>query len=190
MDCLPLPIVATFALALSASTPARAFGTHHAFCLTGDEWRPGAEQLHVRQLRAVSGEFVRPRADLHRESIFRRPERRSLRLPESSARARRPAIRPAIGRAEMRGARLALVAIGVAVASVPARAQTYDPSCPVSHADLRPSRLFRLPLRLAGAMQISRRRPLRDLCREPVFSRRRGRLRRARQGAPIRTQSA
>jgi hypothetical protein len=43
-----LPIVATFSLALatfalttlSASTPARAFGTHHAFCLTGDEW-PG-----------------------------------------------------------------------------------------------------------------------------------------------------
>ena len=31
----------------------------------------------------------------------------------------------------MRGARLALVAIGVAVASVPARAQTYDPSYPV-----------------------------------------------------------
>jgi hypothetical protein len=42
-----LPIVATvslafatFALALSASTPAHAFGTHHAFCLTGNEW-PG-----------------------------------------------------------------------------------------------------------------------------------------------------
>ena len=42
-----LPIVATlslalatFALALSASSPARAFGTHHPFCLTGDEW-PG-----------------------------------------------------------------------------------------------------------------------------------------------------
>lgn len=41
------PIVATFslaiaifALALGVSTPARAFGTHHAFCLTGDEW-PG-----------------------------------------------------------------------------------------------------------------------------------------------------
>ncbi|MHC2279663.1 hypothetical protein ACVME8_006306 [Bradyrhizobium diazoefficiens] len=32
--------IATFALAFSASTPARAFGTHHAFCLTGDEW-PG-----------------------------------------------------------------------------------------------------------------------------------------------------
>jgi hypothetical protein len=31
----------------------------------------------------------------------------------------------------MRGARLALVAIGVAVASVPARAQTFDPSYPV-----------------------------------------------------------
>ena len=42
-----LPIVATFSLAiatimaeLTASAPARAFGTHHAFCLTGDEW-PG-----------------------------------------------------------------------------------------------------------------------------------------------------
>ncbi|MBB4259765.1 MULTISPECIES: DUF3551 domain-containing protein [unclassified Bradyrhizobium] len=42
-----LPIVATLSLALatfafvsSASTPARAFGTHHPFCLTGDEW-PG-----------------------------------------------------------------------------------------------------------------------------------------------------
>ncbi|MCK1419490.1 DUF3551 domain-containing protein [Bradyrhizobium sp. 180] len=42
-----LPIVATFslglatfALGLSASSPARAFGTHHPFCLTGDEW-PG-----------------------------------------------------------------------------------------------------------------------------------------------------
>ena len=32
--------LATFALALSASSPARAFGTHHPFCLTGDEW-PG-----------------------------------------------------------------------------------------------------------------------------------------------------
>ncbi|MGX1323117.1 hypothetical protein AB7M17_006570 [Bradyrhizobium sp. USDA 377] len=30
--------IATFAFTLSASTPARAFGTHHAFCLTGDEW--------------------------------------------------------------------------------------------------------------------------------------------------------
>ncbi|AWL95877.1 hypothetical protein ABIA00_000993 [Bradyrhizobium ottawaense] len=42
-----LPIVATlslatatFALVSSTSTPARAFGTHHPFCLTGDEW-PG-----------------------------------------------------------------------------------------------------------------------------------------------------
>lgn len=42
-----LPIVATVSLAFAtftlvsvASTPARAFGTHHAFCLTGDEW-PG-----------------------------------------------------------------------------------------------------------------------------------------------------
>lgn len=42
-----LPIVATlllalatFALVSSANTPAHAFGTHHAFCLTGDEW-PG-----------------------------------------------------------------------------------------------------------------------------------------------------
>jgi hypothetical protein len=42
-----LPIVATFSLAIAtftlafiASTPARAFGTSHAFCLTGDEW-PG-----------------------------------------------------------------------------------------------------------------------------------------------------
>ena len=34
------PIVATFILALSASTPAHAFGVRHAFCLTGDEW-PG-----------------------------------------------------------------------------------------------------------------------------------------------------
>ncbi|WFU20860.1 DUF3551 domain-containing protein [Bradyrhizobium sp. CB1717] len=32
--------IATFTLALNTSTPARAFGTHHAFCLTGDEW-PG-----------------------------------------------------------------------------------------------------------------------------------------------------
>lgn len=30
----------TFAVASSASTPAHAFGTHHPFCLTGDEW-PG-----------------------------------------------------------------------------------------------------------------------------------------------------
>ncbi|MCK1551575.1 DUF3551 domain-containing protein [Bradyrhizobium sp. 177] len=44
---IALPIVATFSLALatfgftlSASVPAGAFGTHHAFCLTGDEW-PG-----------------------------------------------------------------------------------------------------------------------------------------------------
>ncbi|MBB4367310.1 hypothetical protein GGD63_000079 [Bradyrhizobium sp. cir1] len=42
---IAFPIAATFSLAiatfaLSASTPARAFGTHHAFCLTGDEW-PG-----------------------------------------------------------------------------------------------------------------------------------------------------
>ena len=42
-----LPIVAilslalaTFALVSSVPTPARAFGTHHPFCLTGDEW-PG-----------------------------------------------------------------------------------------------------------------------------------------------------
>jgi hypothetical protein len=35
-----LPIVATFALALNAGTPAHAFGARHAFCLTGDEW-PG-----------------------------------------------------------------------------------------------------------------------------------------------------
>ncbi|MBR0817672.1 DUF3551 domain-containing protein [Bradyrhizobium liaoningense] len=39
------PIAATFSLAIAtfvfgASSPARAFGTHHAFCLTGDEW-PG-----------------------------------------------------------------------------------------------------------------------------------------------------
>jgi hypothetical protein len=32
--------IATFTFSLSGSTPARAFGTHHAFCLTGDEW-PG-----------------------------------------------------------------------------------------------------------------------------------------------------
>jgi hypothetical protein len=32
--------IATFTFALNASTPARAFGTRHAFCLTGDEW-PG-----------------------------------------------------------------------------------------------------------------------------------------------------
>jgi len=31
---------ASFAVTLGASTPAHAFGTHHAFCLTGDEW-PG-----------------------------------------------------------------------------------------------------------------------------------------------------
>ncbi|PDT87646.1 hypothetical protein CO669_24330 [Bradyrhizobium sp. Y36] len=42
-----LPIVATlslafitFSLASIASTPARAFGKNHPFCLTGDEW-PG-----------------------------------------------------------------------------------------------------------------------------------------------------
>ncbi|OKO80241.1 hypothetical protein AC629_27815 [Bradyrhizobium sp. NAS80.1] len=35
-----LPALATFAFSFSTSTPARAFGTHHAFCLTGDEW-PG-----------------------------------------------------------------------------------------------------------------------------------------------------
>lgn len=41
------PIIATFSLAfvtlvlaLSTSTPARAFGKNHPFCLTGDEW-PG-----------------------------------------------------------------------------------------------------------------------------------------------------
>ena len=34
------PAIATLALVLCANTPARAFGTHHAFCLTGDEW-PG-----------------------------------------------------------------------------------------------------------------------------------------------------
>jgi hypothetical protein len=33
-------VLATFALVSSASTPARAFGTHHPFRLTGDEW-PG-----------------------------------------------------------------------------------------------------------------------------------------------------
>jgi len=32
--------IATFTLALNPIAPARAFGTHHAFCLTGDEW-PG-----------------------------------------------------------------------------------------------------------------------------------------------------
>lgn len=44
---IALPIVATFwlaiatiALTVDATTPARAFGTHHAFCMTGDEW-PG-----------------------------------------------------------------------------------------------------------------------------------------------------
>ena len=44
---IALPIVATLSLALatfavvsSVPTPARAFGTHHPFCLTGDEW-PG-----------------------------------------------------------------------------------------------------------------------------------------------------
>jgi hypothetical protein len=44
---LAFPIVATFwlvlatvALSFSGSTPAHAFGTHYAFCLTGDEW-PG-----------------------------------------------------------------------------------------------------------------------------------------------------
>lgn len=44
---VPRPIVATlslafvtFVLASIASTPARAFGKNHPFCLTGDEW-PG-----------------------------------------------------------------------------------------------------------------------------------------------------
>lgn len=32
--------IATFAFTLGASTPTQAFGTRHAFCLTGDEW-PG-----------------------------------------------------------------------------------------------------------------------------------------------------
>lgn len=42
-----LPIVAIFSLGLATfavmfgeSTPTRAFGTNHAFCLTGDQW-PG-----------------------------------------------------------------------------------------------------------------------------------------------------
>ncbi|MEK9281410.1 MULTISPECIES: DUF3551 domain-containing protein [unclassified Bradyrhizobium] len=35
-----LPIVATFALALFASAPARADGVNHPPCMTGDEW-PG-----------------------------------------------------------------------------------------------------------------------------------------------------
>lgn len=41
-----VPIVATFSLgfatffAIDSSAPARAFGTTHPFCLTGDEW-PG-----------------------------------------------------------------------------------------------------------------------------------------------------
>ena len=35
-----LLVFITFALASIASTPARAFGKNHPFCLTGDEW-PG-----------------------------------------------------------------------------------------------------------------------------------------------------
>ncbi|MDA9436477.1 DUF3551 domain-containing protein [Bradyrhizobium sp. CCBAU 51627] len=45
MRARALPIVATFLLTFatfafmsSGSTSARGFGTHHAFCLTGDEW--------------------------------------------------------------------------------------------------------------------------------------------------------
>ncbi|MFT4120961.1 DUF3551 domain-containing protein [Bradyrhizobium sp.] len=34
------PIVATFALAFGAISPAHAVGINHPFCLTGDEW-PG-----------------------------------------------------------------------------------------------------------------------------------------------------
>lgn len=54
-----LPIVATFSLAFAtfalmsgASEPARAFGTHHAFCLTGDEW-PGLSTARSTPIRSV-----------------------------------------------------------------------------------------------------------------------------------------
>lgn len=95
LDKLPSPLsphfrsLATFAFVSSASAPARAFGTHHPFRLTGDEW-PGLSNCRFdayAQCRAAAS----GRADLHHESVFRRTERRPLRLSESS-RAQPPGV--------------------------------------------------------------------------------------------------
>lgn len=78
---IALPIVATFSLAiatitftLNTTTPARAFGTHHAFCLTGDEW-PGLSNCTFDSYAQCQASSSGARAQLHRESVFRRPER-------------------------------------------------------------------------------------------------------------------
>lgn len=62
---------ATFALMSGASEPARDFGTHHAFCLTGDEW-PGLSNCTFDTYPQCQASSSGRRADLHRESVFRR----------------------------------------------------------------------------------------------------------------------
>src|SRR3954449_4061533 len=93
-----------------------------------------AEQLPIRHLRAVPGQRIGPRAHLHRQSLFRRSKRGSLRLSESSADAGASPARLSVRlflALKMRSRRLTLVAIGALLAFTPARAQTYDPSYPV-----------------------------------------------------------
>jgi hypothetical protein len=65
--------LATFSLTLGTSAPARAFGTHHAFCLTGDEWLGLSNYTFDSYAQCQA--FVGPRPHLYREPIFRRPER-------------------------------------------------------------------------------------------------------------------
>ncbi len=70
----------------------------------------------------------------------------------------------------MRRARFALVATGLFFSGVPAHAQTYDPSYPVCMQIYGPVGYFDCRYDFARTVQISRRRPLRELRREPVLS--------------------
>ena len=173
---IALPIVATFSLAiatfaltLSASTPARAFGTHHAFCLTGQEW-PGLSNCTFdsyaqcqasssgRALTCIANPYFAGQSDdpyAYQNQSARPDAGLFTRLLPAALRCAAPASRSSPPACSSRACR-----------------RTRRPTIQLSrlHADLRPGRLFRLPLHFARTVQISRRRPLRELRREPVLS--------------------
>ncbi|MGY3073636.1 hypothetical protein ACVWZZ_000007 [Bradyrhizobium sp. LM6.10] len=66
--------LATFAFAPGGSTPAHAFGTHHAFCLTGDEW-PGLSNCTFDSYAQCQASSSGRGPHLYREPVFRRPKR-------------------------------------------------------------------------------------------------------------------
>src|SRR5258708_6469955 len=127
-----LPIVATVSLAFAtfvlvsvASTPARAFGVRHAFCLTGDEW-PGLSNCtfdaYAQCQASSSGRALTCIA------IRISPGKATIPTRTKIARARRRRAIP--GRDKMRSTCLTL-ALGMLLLSAPAHAQTYDPNYPV-----------------------------------------------------------